>query len=90
MNTSRRALTALCLIGAAPASAQAPAWPTRLVSIVVAFAPGGAADVIARILARRLAEQIGGSVMVENWVGGGGTVSAALSGVSALETDKRS
>ncbi len=55
----------------------APTWPTRPVSIVVAFAPGGAADVIARILAQRLSEQLGQSVVVENRVGGGGTVSAA-------------
>jgi tripartite-type tricarboxylate transporter receptor subunit TctC len=62
---------------AAPAHAQRPTWPTKPVSLVVAFAPGGAADVIARILAQKLSEQIGQSVVIENRVGGGGTVSAA-------------
>ena len=68
---------------AGTASAQQQAWPSRPVSIVVAFAPGGAADVIARILAQRLTEQLGQAVVVDNRVGGGGTVSAALVARSA-------
>jgi tripartite-type tricarboxylate transporter receptor subunit TctC len=64
-------------LGVSRAVAQAPAWPTRSVSITVAFAPGGAADIIARILAQRLSEQVGQAFVVENRVGGGGTVSAA-------------
>ncbi|MBC9178405.1 tripartite tricarboxylate transporter substrate binding protein [Pseudoroseomonas ludipueritiae] len=82
--TRRLALT-LPLLPLLPgaAAAQPPAWPTRPVSIVVAFAPGGAADVIARILAQRLTEQLGQAVVVDNRVGGGGTVSAALVARSA-------
>jgi len=62
---------------AAPALAQAPAWPSRPVTIVVAFAPGGAADVLARIIAQQLSTQLGQPFVVENRVGGGGTLSAA-------------
>jgi tripartite-type tricarboxylate transporter receptor subunit TctC len=60
-----------------PGAARAQDWPTRPVSIVVAFAPGGPADVIARIIAQRLSDQMGRPFVVENRVGGGGTVSAA-------------
>lgn len=82
--TRRFALTLpLVPLLAGAAAAQQPAWPTRPVSIVVAFAPGGAADVIARILAQRLTEQLGQAVVVDNRVGGGGTVSAALVARSA-------
>ena len=76
---TRRSALALPLVPllAGAATAQQPAWPSRAVSIVVAFAPGGAADVIARILAQRLSEQLGQAVVVDNRVGGGGTISAA-------------
>ncbi|WP_431281423.1 Bug family tripartite tricarboxylate transporter substrate binding protein [Humitalea sp. 24SJ18S-53] len=70
----RRLLLGLLVL--TPAVAKAQEWPTRPVSIVVAFAPGGPADVIARIIAQRLTEQMGKPFVVENRVGGGGTVSA--------------
>ena len=47
------------------ASAQAP-YPTRTVKIVVAFAAGGASDIIARLFAQKLGEYTGASVVVEN------------------------
>ena len=83
--TMPRRIALACAAAAALAFAPRPsaaqqqpaAWPTRPVSIVVAFAPGGAADIIARILAQRLSEQVGQPFVVENRVGGGGTVSAA-------------
>ena len=58
------------------AAAQAPAqaWPTRTVTIVVPFPPGGGVDVIARIVAERLSVGLKATVVVENRGGGGGTV----------------
>ncbi|MFL6799475.1 MAG: Bug family tripartite tricarboxylate transporter substrate binding protein [Xanthobacteraceae bacterium] len=64
-------LVALC---AAPASAQE--WPTRPVSIVVPFAAGGPVDVVARIMAPRMAELIGQQLIVDNIPGAGGMVGA--------------
>jgi tripartite-type tricarboxylate transporter receptor subunit TctC len=62
------------------AAAQAPgqnpgqAWPTRTVTIVVPFPPGGGVDVVARIVAERLSVSLKATVVVENRGGGGGTV----------------
>jgi tripartite-type tricarboxylate transporter receptor subunit TctC len=56
------------------ASAQASAWPTRVVRLVVGFPPGGGADSAARIAAGRLSELWGQQVVVENKGGAGGNI----------------
>ena len=61
-----------------PARAQA-AWPERNVTLIVPFAPGGASDMIARLVAEALGPRIGRAVVVENRPGG-----AANIGVGAL------
>lgn len=60
-----------------PALAQAPAFPTKPVSLVVPYAAGGLTDVLARVLAPRLAEKWGQNVIVENRAGGGTTIGTA-------------
>jgi len=57
-----------------PALASAQAYPTRAVRIIVPYAPGGSTDVVFRILAPRLAEDLGQSVVVENRPGGSSTI----------------
>ena len=72
-NLARVALVA-CAALALSASANAQTLKTGTLSLVVPFAAGGPSDVAGRILAQGMAETLGQNVVVENPVGGGGTV----------------
>lgn len=65
--------------------ALAQAFPSRPVRIVVPFAPGGGADIYARMLAQAMSSQLGQSVVVENDGGGAGMI--ALEKVSRAPKD---
>ena len=66
------------------AQAQPASWPDRPLRIVVPFPPGGAIDAMTRLLAPRLSDSLGQSVVVENRAGAGGTIGT---GVAAQSTD---
>ena len=59
------------------AGAAAQAWPAKSVRIVVPFPPGGSTDIVARIVAQKLGERLGQSMVIENRGGAGGTLGAA-------------
>ena len=77
MKLLKSAVTALVLGLAAVTAAQAQAWPSKPVTLLVPFPPGGSTDTIARTLAPKLQAQLGGTFVVENKGGAGGTVGAA-------------
>ncbi len=65
-----------CLTLAMPAAAQN--YPDRVVRIVNPFPPGGSVDVLARILAQKLSENLGQQFIIETRTGGGGNVGAEM------------
>lgn len=60
-----------------PSATAADAYPTRAITIIVPFAPGGVTDLLARVVAQKLGEKFGHPVTVEN-KGGAGTIVAAV------------
>ncbi len=85
---SRRRRLSLCLaacslvgmVGAlAPATAEAQpaAWPNRPIEMIVAYAPGGGTDLVARLLARHLEKELGATIVVQNKPGAGGAIGFA-------------
>jgi tripartite-type tricarboxylate transporter receptor subunit TctC len=83
----RPLLKGLLVAGAALAlcTAQAQTYPTKPVSLVVGFAPGGSADSLARLLAQKLASSLGQPVIVDNKPGAGATIATAA--VAASKPD---
>ena len=74
-----RSLLAATLIvgGAIAGSVFAQAFPARPITIVVPFPPGGVTDTVGRVMAERMKEALGQSVVVENMSGAGGTIGSA-------------
>ena len=65
-------------LGAGPAGAQAQdAYPSRSITMLVGFAPGGGTDIVARMLSPRLQDELGQAITVENRPGASGTLAAA-------------
>ena len=70
------ALAGLALLALAMPAASAADYPARPVTLVVAFPPGGASDVLARILGRKLEQVLAQPFVIDNRPGAGGNVAA--------------
>lgn len=73
---------ALPLLSPGPARGQA-AWPRRTIALVIPSAPGGATDTVGRIIAQKLTESLGVSVVAENRPGAGGSIATEYGAAAA-------
>jgi tripartite-type tricarboxylate transporter receptor subunit TctC len=76
LRTTLSVLAGLALLAWAAPAASAADYPTRPVTLVVAFPPGGASDVLARILGRKLEQVLAQPFVIDNRSGAGGNVAA--------------
>ena len=72
-----RLLLSCLVLAAAPLGAGAQNYPSKSVTIVVPFPPGGSSDMVGRILAQKMGEKLHGTFVVENKPGATGTIGAA-------------
>ena len=77
-------LTALAVSAGSP-GAQAQTWPTRTIRLVAPYAPGGIADIAARLVGQKLGEALGQSVITENRPGANGFL--GVTAVARAEPD---
>jgi tripartite-type tricarboxylate transporter receptor subunit TctC len=73
-----RMLRTFLTLAAALAAASASAWPTKPITFIVPYPPGGGTDVIARIVQEPLSRQLGQPVVIENRGGAGGSIGTAV------------
>jgi tripartite-type tricarboxylate transporter receptor subunit TctC len=82
----RTVLAAAAALSTLAHAAQAQEWPTRPVTMVIAFAAGGPLDTLARNIQPYLIEALGQQVIIENVAGGGGTVGSLRVSNAAVDS----
>ncbi len=83
LSRPRHALVVACAL--AFASLAHAAFPDRTITMVVPYAPGGAADALARVVAAKMAVKLGATVIVDNRAGASGTIGAAFVAKAAAD-----
>jgi tripartite-type tricarboxylate transporter receptor subunit TctC len=84
MRNIRRTLAlALAALTLAPGAALADTYPSKPIRLIVPFAPGGASDFVARILAPRLQGELGQNIVIENRAGAAGNIGMEAAASSA-------
>jgi len=68
----------LAVLALAAVAAPAAAWPTKPVTLIVPYPPGGGTDIIARIVQEPLSKQLEHPVIIENRGGAGGSIGTAV------------
>lgn len=81
LNRREALLAGACMLAAAPAWADT--WPSRPIRLVIPFAPAGASDVLARIVAQKLSQSLGQSVVPDNKAGANGILGTDVVAKSA-------
>ena len=84
LHIARRAFLLAIITAGITQPAAAQTYPSQNINVVVSFAAGGIADVIARLVGQKLSERLKQTVVVENRGGAGGNLAAkAVSGAAA-------
>ena len=79
----KKLLAALGLVALVAGPAQAQDYPTKTIRLIAPFAPGGSVDIVGRILAQKMTESLGQTVVVENKPGASGMIGADMVAKSA-------
>ena len=77
------AVAAFLFAAAMAPSARADDYPTRPITIIVPYTPGGSTEILARLVAQKLEQRIGKSVIIENKPGAGTVIGSNLVAKSA-------
>jgi tripartite-type tricarboxylate transporter receptor subunit TctC len=75
-STFRRTLLGLAAAACLPLSVWAQAYPSKPITLLVPFPPGGPTDLVARVLAKKMSEQMGQSIVIDNKPGANGNIAA--------------
>lgn len=77
------AISLVCALGLKPALGQSQDYPNRPIKMIIPFSPGGASDLVGRILQTKLGEVLGQPIIIENRPGASGNIGMELAAKSA-------